>query len=97
METMDYSDPEPNTNVKGGYVSPPPPPNRGWIFIPFSRNQQGLSLVFLFFFLVVCVGMLFVHSICLGQVGERSSSLMWNYLFYFVFVKRFVCGLDVDQ
>ncbi|KAG6588364.1 hypothetical protein SDJN02_15943 [Cucurbita argyrosperma subsp. argyrosperma] len=26
METMDYSDPEPNTNVKGGgYVSPPPP------------------------------------------------------------------------
>ncbi|CAK9322673.1 unnamed protein product [Citrullus colocynthis] len=29
METMDYSDPEPNTNVKGGYVSPPPPPNRG--------------------------------------------------------------------
>lgn len=30
METMDYSDPEPNTNVKGGgYVSPPPPPLRG--------------------------------------------------------------------
>lgn len=29
METMDYADPEPNTNVKGGYVSPPPPPNHG--------------------------------------------------------------------
>lgn len=29
METMDYSDPEPNTNTQGGYVSPPPP-NYGW-------------------------------------------------------------------
>uniref|UniRef100_A0A9I9CXP1 Protein CLAVATA 3 n=1 Tax=Cucumis melo TaxID=3656 RepID=A0A9I9CXP1_CUCME len=25
METMDYADPEPNTNVRGGYASPPPP------------------------------------------------------------------------
>lgn len=37
METMDYADPEPNTNVRGGYASPPPP-NHGWILIQFSIN-----------------------------------------------------------